>query len=124
MEELDIDGVNSFRRSGVIKNEFIQNHSEQFGQCPLAVALGELLHAMLWSSQPQSKGAVQEAALFSSVSRCLVVLGEFTSDLEDFALLSFVGCIGTFLVSVVSREQDCHQVCYVCLGQPPQYSSR
>ena len=27
---------------------------------------------------------------------------EFTSGLEYFALLSFVGCIGTFLVSVVS----------------------
>ena len=28
--------------------------------------------------------------------------GEFTSDCGYFALLSFVGCIGTFLVSVVS----------------------
>ena len=41
------------------------------------------------------------AAFLSSVSRYLGVLGEFLSDLEYFALLSFVGCIGTFLVSVV-----------------------
>ena len=60
----------------------------------------------------------KEAAFLSSVSRYLGVLGEFTSDLEYFALLSFVGRIGTFLVSTVSGEQDCHQVCYVCFGQP------
>ena len=62
----------------------------------------------------------KEAAFLSSVSRYLGVLGEFTSELEYFAFPSSVGCIGTFLVSVVLGEQDCHQGGYACLGQPPQ----
>ena len=62
----------------------------------------------------------EDAAFLLSVSRYLGVLGEFTSDLEYFAFLSSVGCIGTFWVSVVSGEQDCHQVCHACLGQPPR----
>ena len=43
-----------------------------------------------------------EALFFSSVSRYLGLSIVFTSDLEYFALVSSVGCIGTLLVSVVS----------------------
>ena len=45
----------SFRRSGVIKNEFIQNQCEELGQCRLVVALGELLLAMVveWPTHEQ-----------------------------------------------------------------------
>ena len=44
----------------------------------------------------------KEALFLSSVSRYLGLSVVFTSDLEYFALLSSVGCIGTFLVSMVS----------------------
>ena len=44
----------------------------------------------------------KEALFLSSVSRYLGLSVVFTSDLEYFALLSSVGCIGIFLVSVVS----------------------
>ena len=44
----------------------------------------------------------KEALFLSSVLRYLGLSMVFTSDLEYFALLSSVGCIGTFLVSVVS----------------------
>ena len=47
----------------------------------------------------------KEAAFLSSVSRYQGELGEFTSDLEYFALLSFVGCMGTFLVSGAGRRR-------------------
>ena len=43
-----------------------------------------------------------EALFLSSVSRYLGLSIVFTSDLEYFALLSSVGCIGTFMVSVLS----------------------
>ena len=45
----------SFRRSGVIKNKFIQSHREEFGQCRLVVALGELWLAMVveWPTAEQ-----------------------------------------------------------------------
>ena len=44
----------------------------------------------------------KEAAFLSSVSRYFGVMFEFTIDLGYFSLRSFVGCIGTFMVSVVS----------------------
>ena len=44
----------------------------------------------------------KEVFFLSSVSRYLGLSIVFTSDLEYFALLSSVGCSGTFLVSVVS----------------------
>ena len=44
----------------------------------------------------------KEALFLSSVSRYLGLSVVFTSDLEYFTLSSSVGCIGTFLVSVVS----------------------
>ena len=44
----------------------------------------------------------KEALFLSSTSRYLGLSIVFTSDLQYFALLSFVGCIGTLLVSVVS----------------------
>ena len=40
----------------------------------------------------------------SSVSRYFGVVGEFTIDLGYFSLRSFVGCIGTFMLSVVSAR--------------------
>ena len=44
----------------------------------------------------------KEALFLSCVSRYLGLSVVFTSDLEYFALLSSVGCIGTLTVSVVS----------------------
>ena len=60
----------------------------------------------------------KEALFLSSVSRYLGVSIVFTSDLEYFALLSSVGCIGTLMVSVLSGEQDYHRICCVCQGPP------
>ena len=60
----------------------------------------------------------KEALFLSSVSRYLGVLGEFTSDHEYFALRSSVGCIGTFLVSVVSGRTRLPPICWVCWGLP------
>ena len=45
--ELQVFAQVSFRRSGVIRNEFIPNHCEEFGQCRLAVAFCELLLSMV-----------------------------------------------------------------------------
>ena len=44
----------------------------------------------------------KEGLFLTSVSRYLGLSIVFTSDLEYFALLSSVGCIGTLMVSVVS----------------------
>ena len=44
----------------------------------------------------------KEALFLSSVSRYLGLSIVFTNDMEYFALLSSVGCIGTLMMSVVS----------------------
>ena len=46
-EQAEVFAQVSFRRSGVIRNEFIPSHCEEFGQCRLVVAFCELLLAVV-----------------------------------------------------------------------------
>ena len=141
----------SFRRSGVIRNEFHPQYCEQFGQCRLVVALGELLLPMIVEyptpEQRSCSGLVFDIArkqylplnvfvllgvlvrelFFRGAVTCVSECEQTWSLLECFAELlecafvdsegsgvplvrlpiprgPFVGCIGTFFVSVMSER--------------------
>ena len=70
----------SVRRSGVTKNEFVQTRLEQFGQCRIVAALGELLQVLVveWPSPGQGSGVrvgIGHCTQTVYSSGCVILLG-------------------------------------------------